>query len=138
LVAAEVLAKFRALVARGASLRSAAAELKRPRSTLYDLARRAKLPLKRRGLSRDQRAELTRALNRGLSERQASQRTGISRSTIWRHKLYFARLRDVQARASEPRPCTPWRCPRCGALLKLTICVADGARRPPKRAKPRS
>ena len=128
-----VLARLRELLAHGATFRQASAELKRPHRTLYDWAERHKLPHRQRGLPRRKQRAVQRAIARGGSIYQIARETGVSTWTAWRYAnlLPLKRLKGL----TQPLPCKPWRCPKCGALLNLSVCVADGSRKPARTAK---
>jgi predicted DNA-binding transcriptional regulator AlpA len=127
---------MRRMLARGATIRQAEARLQTPRSTLGRLAKRHKLPRRRRMLSGEKAAAVRRLMGRGLGGRRISDEAGVSRSTVWRHqqRAGLVRLKSLTA----PLPCKPWRCPGCGGLLNLSICITCNFRKPARIARPQA
>jgi hypothetical protein len=128
-----VLADLRAFLARGNTLREASERLGEPQSTLFDLAKRNRLPRRRRGLSPEKKALVQRLAAKGCGGRRIEQKAKVSRETAWRYQQ-LAQFRSLAKRADTPLPCKPWRCPAGGEKLNVTICIVHGCRRPPKTA----
>jgi hypothetical protein len=130
-----VLAGLRSFLAKGMSLRAAAAKLGRPKTTLGRLAQRQEL---RRGpataLSPETKARLKRCLARGWGGRRVAREVGVSRRTVWKYQQ-LAKFRTLINRSQTPLPCKPWRCPAGGELLCLSICIVHGERKPPSAPK---
>ena len=135
MVAAEreqYLARLRQLVAAGASLRAAARQLRRPKTTVQEWAKAAGVAGQATRLSSERRAEIGRRLRQGQTIYRVAKAVGVSTRTVWRR--YLQQLRRLIG--GEYLPTREWRCPACGALVNTTRCVADGTPKPaPKRAK---
>lgn len=135
----EQVSRLRALLACGATIRQAEAELGVPRSTLYDLATRHKLQRRRAGLSPEKQRDIKRRLAKGQSLYRIAREVPVSTRTAWRWREYFPRIRDLMERARTPLPCKPWRCPGGGELLKVSYCIAHHYHKPARTSKrPRS
>jgi hypothetical protein len=134
LVFRSLLAQLKAHLAHGGTFRSAEAELATPRSTLSRVAVQHKLPRRRRGLSPEKQRKVERLVARGVGGRKIQEKAKVSRSTAWRYQqlAVLDGFRDLIKRSNTPLPCKPWRCPVGGELVKLTICVAHGTRKPPR------
>lgn len=126
-----MLDRLRELLARGRSLRSVAAELNVPKSTLCDWAQAAKIAVPSRRLSPETHREIQRRMRLGQSICRVARDLAVSKRTVWRR--YLERLRQLVG--AEYLPCKPWRCPACGHLINRMSCVADGTRAPTRTGK---
>jgi hypothetical protein len=142
LALAERLSALRRLLARGSTIRQAEAKLRTPRSTLSRWAQKAKLPRRRRNVSRlspEKQREVRRRIRLGESAYQIAREVPVSTRTAWKWREYFPRLREVIERSKTPLPCEKWRCPEGGELLKVTYCLEHKCHKPPGQGKrPRS
>ena len=142
LTRSELLAAFRALLARGATIRQAEAKLRVPRSTLERWAQQAQLPRRRRSASRlspDKQREVRRRIRRGESAYRIAREVPVSTRTAWKWREYFPLLRGAIERSKTPLPCAKWWCTGCGHWIELTICVFCQRHKPPGQGKrPRS
>jgi hypothetical protein len=132
---ARVLARLRALLARGLSISASARQLRRPRRTMQDWADRHALPHRRRTLSREKDRAIRQLLDRGQRPRAIMRAVGCGFGAVQRRRdeATLARFRSLQG--DSPLPTSPWRCPGCGLLLNIDLCLVDGSRRP--RSRPR-
>ncbi len=127
----ELLNRLSALLARGATIRQAAASLARPKTTLHRLAQRHHLPRRRLGLpaatERRLKTTITALARRGVhSVRKIAREAGVSERAVARRLI--ERFRKLVG-DNRYRKCTPWRC-RCGLLLEIRECVACGQVKP--------
>jgi len=130
----QYLARLRQLVNAGASLRAAAAELQRPKTTVQRWAKAAGIAGQQTRLSLETRASIDRRLRQGQTIYAIAKVLGVSTRTVW--ERYMKRLREVLGVG--PLPCAEWRCPECGAKLNVNRCVLDGTRKPAKTKVPKS
>lgn len=129
--ARDVVARLRGLLAQGRTIRQAALELKLPKSTVGRWAQRHHLPRRRRGLTPEKRREVQTSLHLGRTIYATARLAGVSTETVYR--MIVDRLHSVIHGGS--RPCKPWRCPQCGAMVKVTPCVACGTHKPARTAR---
>lgn len=111
------LARFRALLARGATLQEASTKLQRPRSTLHRLAARHDLPRRRRSLHPAVTRQVDRDIAAEKSERWIVAMRGVGKGTVWRRK------EARRKRLGQAKTVKPYRCPGpCGRLVCLKPC----------------
>jgi hypothetical protein len=130
----QVLASLRRMVADGSTFAACSQRLKRPLRTLYDLARRHGIARRPAKLSPEKDRAIRRRLARGRGWRQTMRETGCGSSSIARRKkaaAYHAALREQLAVVALPT--SAWRCPGCGATLKLDRCLKCQTVRPRSR-----
>lgn len=126
--ARQVLAKLRAVHARYArdgkplTVRAAADALEVPQTTLHRLV--GQWHRRPRRLGKATRARLDELLGEDRPTREICDRLGIGEGTVTRRR---AALREARG---ELAPATAWRCPGCGGLIELVLCVACGIQRP--------
>lgn len=120
--AEETVARLRELLARGATIRQAAAELKRPRMVLFRLAKRHGLPLTgRRRLSEEQIASARAYLAEArLTFAQIAEKVGCSKYTVWK-------LVPKEERTG-PRRVAEYTCSGCRFRVCLEPCAVCAAR----------
>jgi hypothetical protein len=129
-----IAARLRELLAGGASLRAAAIELKRSKSVLGNLAKRAGLygGLSRQGrpLSPDKDRSIRRRLARGEAVRAIARAEQVSAAAVRARREAAATAELLREKLQVRfRPTNPWRCP-CGALVATDPSVCCQARRP--------
>jgi hypothetical protein len=124
--ARETVERLRELLARGATLREAAGSIDQLGGSpwrAHRLAAKHDLPRRRRRISREkERAIASELAAARLTLRQIAQLAQVSPKTVW--------LRKIARDGPGPRPCRAWRCPTCGGLVVLTVCILDGTPRP--------
>lgn len=128
------LAKLRRLLARGATIRSAAAALGVPKTTAHRLAQRHKMPRRSHRLSAAKERQIARLARQGAyGVRRIAQETGVSPYAVYTRLI--ARLRKFLGDAQHG-PCAPWRC-SCGLKLVIRQCVRCGKLKPLSPRRPR-
>lgn len=124
--ARQTVERLRELLARGATLRQAAGsidELGGSPWRAHRLAAKHDLPRRRRRISREKERAIGEELAAArLTLRQIAALVQVSPKTVW--------LRKIARDGPGPRPCRAWRCPTCGGLVVLTVCILDGTPRP--------
>jgi len=112
------LERLRAVLARGATLKQAAAqlpELDGSQWRAYRLAAKHNLPRRRRSLPREKARLIEKELRRArLTINALAKLAKVSPMTVWRKKI----ARDGPG----PRPCRPYWCRGCGKRVNLRPC----------------